>query len=111
MKDAATQSQAASAYLTRLLTIDEARAAQWAQNAPPPVREPTLLRLVFDWYHTDSKAASDWVNALPEGGNRDIALAALSRRLRIDNRAAAEEVAAKISDPRRRSGAQQSLMY
>jgi hypothetical protein len=80
MKDAATQSQAASAYLTRLLTIDEARAAQWAQNTPPPLREPALSRLVFDWYHTDSKAASDWVNALPEGRNRDIALAALSRR-------------------------------
>ena len=73
------------------------------------MREFAISHLVSKWYNTDSVALSDWVNTLSKGNDRDTALAALSRLLRTKDRMAAAEVAARISDVRRRSGIQAEL--
>lgn len=99
VSDVETRDAATSILVRRTFAQDPAAAVQWAINSPPPIRPAALRQLVEKWYNTDSMALSEWANTLNRGGDRDIVLAALARRLWGSNKETAKQIAQSIDNP------------
>lgn len=103
------RAQAVNTYVGRVFDLDQQKAIQWVTNAPPDIRADATAGLVNRWYHADSMAASDWINSLRGGADRDVALGTLAGLLQNSDRAAARDVASKISDSSSRNNLLQRL--
>ena len=103
------RAQAVNTYVGRVFDLDQQKAIQWVTNAPPEIRADATAGLVNRWYHADSMAASDWINSLRGGSDRDVALGTLAGLLQNSDLAAARDVASKISDVSSRNNLLQRL--
>jgi predicted phosphoadenosine phosphosulfate sulfurtransferase len=91
-----------AAYVNRLFEEEPHRAFFWIQQCPPELQENATRNFVQRWYNTDSESLSTWVNSLPKGAQRDIALECITQRLRMSDQSKAKEVAAQIDDRAKR---------
>jgi hypothetical protein len=64
---------------------------------------------VNEWYDTDSLQLSDWINTLPRGPDKDIAIERLIVRVKTSDRATALELAGQIQDASLRARVQGGL--
>jgi hypothetical protein len=78
IQDPKAQTSAVRAVVVRSAQKDPAATAGWVLNSfPPTTKEPALRSLVNTWYNQDSHQLMDWVESLPKGIDRDIALSSL----------------------------------
>ena len=100
-------------------SLETASAIFRAWGGEAPVAAESRLRLINDsptraaatggfvdgWAQIDSSAASNWVQQLPVGGDRDAGLNALSSVIMDENPETAWQMAAEIQDPTIRDAA------
>jgi hypothetical protein len=80
-----------------------AAASAWAASLPEAARASAYGGIASKWYEQDSLAASQWVNTLAPGLERDGAAASLSSVAFSDDPGAAFAWAASVSDDSRRT--------
>jgi RNA polymerase sigma factor (sigma-70 family) len=82
-----------------LAAHDPAAAVQFAAEAPPENRDRTWDMIANTWAEQDKVKASEWIDALPEGADRNSAITGFTRHLVWEDGESAMIWAESISDP------------
>lgn len=77
-------------------------ASKWAMECPDKVREEMLQQLLQTWGVKDEQSAIRWVESLPSGADRDIALKIASHTVRQSDKQTASRLAKMIENPNAR---------
>lgn len=101
--------KAMAEYVGRVFAQDQQQAVQWVKDCPPEIRPAAIQAVVNKWFNTDSMAASEWINSMAPGSDRNVALEALAMNLRRTDKPTAREVASNITDRAKRESLLRSL--
>lgn len=87
-----------------LANRDPAAAARMAEDAPEQTRGRTWDNVAHTWAEQDKVEASEWLDALPAGSDRNHAVAGFTRQLVWEDAESAMIWAESIGDPALRAG-------
>lgn len=89
---------AVAQVIPRLAGSERKGAIEWAMALPPELHPTAIQSLVATWPADNSASLLEWVDALPAGRDRDIALKDVAERMARTDGAKAASEAAKIED-------------